>query len=142
MSFYSVDNPNEKRQPMYTISKLAKEASVGVETIRFYERKDLLEQPIKPMTGYRQYTEQALSRVLFIKRAQYLGFTLTEISSLLALSASNCNDVQHLAERKLAVIEDKLKDLHSLKESLVLLVSECKINLSDKDCPIIQSLQP
>jgi len=127
---------------MYTISKLAKDANVGVETIRFYERKGLLEQPIKPMQGYRQYTEQALSRVLFIKRAQYLGFTLAEISSLLILSASNCEDVQQLAEQKLAVIEDKLRDLLNLKESLVSHVSDCKNNPSDKDCPIIQSLQP
>jgi MerR family mercuric resistance operon transcriptional regulator len=127
---------------MYTISKLAKKANVGLETIRFYERKGLLEQPIKPMQGYRQYTEQALSRVLFIKRAQYLGFTLAEISSLLILSASNCEDVQQLAEQKLAVIEDKLRDLLNLKESLVSLVSDCKNNPSDKDCPIIQSLQP
>ena len=127
---------------MYTISKLAKKANVGVETIRFYERKGLLEQPIKPIQGYRQYTEQALSRVLFIKRSQYLGFTLAEISSLLILSASNCEDVQQLAEQKLAVIEDKLSDLLNLKESLVSLVSDCKNNPSDKDCPIIQSLQP
>ncbi len=127
---------------MYTISKLAKEANVGVETIRFYERKGLLEQPIKPMQGYRQYTEQALSRVLFIKRAQYLGFTLAEISSLLVLSASNCDDVKQLAEHKLAVIEDKLRDLLNLKESLGSLISDCKNNPSDKDCPIIQSLQP
>ena len=127
---------------MYTISKLAKKANVGVETIRFYERKGLLEQPIKPIQGYRQYTEQALSRLLFIKRAQYLGFTLAEISSLLILSASNCEDVQQLAEQKLAVIEDKLSDLLNLKESLVSLVSDCKNNPSDKDCPIIQSLQP
>lgn len=127
---------------MYRISKLAKKANVGVETIRFYERKGLLEQPIKPMQGYRQYTEQALSRVLFIKRSQYLGFTLAEISSLLILSASNCEDVQQLAEQKLAVIEDKLRDLLNLKDSLVSLVSDCKNNPSDKDCPIIQSLQP
>ncbi|GAA6169620.1 MerR family transcriptional regulator [Sessilibacter corallicola] len=127
---------------MYTISKLAKEANVGVETIRFYERKGLLEQPIKPMRGYRQYTEQALSRVLFIRRAQYLGFTLAEISSLLILSASKCEDVQQLAEQKLAVIEDKLDDLLNLKESLVSLVLDCKNNPSDKDCPIIRSLQP
>jgi MerR family mercuric resistance operon transcriptional regulator len=127
---------------MYTISKLAKEANVGIETIRFYERKSLLEQPSKPMQGYRQYTQQALSRVLFIKRAQYLGFTLAEISSLLVLSASNCEDVQRIAEHKLEVIEDKLKDLLRLKGSLVSLVSDCKNNPSNRDCPIIQSLQP
>jgi MerR family mercuric resistance operon transcriptional regulator len=127
---------------MYTISKLAKEADVGVETIRFYERKNLLQQPIKPIQGYRQYSHQALSRVLFIKRAQHLGFTLAEISSLLTLSANNCDDVQHLAEHKLRLIEDKLNDLLRLKESLVSLVSDCKNNPSNNDCPIIQSLQP
>lgn len=129
-------------QLMYTISKLAKEANVGVETIRFYERKALLEQPIKPLQGYRQYTQQALTRVLFIKRAQYLGFTLAEISSLLVLSASSCDDVQSLAEHKLDIIEDKLKDLSRLKGSLESLVSDCKNNPKNKICPIIQSLQP
>lgn len=127
---------------MYTISKLAKEANVGVETIRFYEKKALLQQPIKPSQGYRQYTPQALSRVLFIKRAQLLGFTLAEISSLLVLSNSNCEEVQSLAEHKLDVIEEKLKDLTRLKGSLQSLISDCKNNTNEKACPIIQSLQP
>ena len=85
---------------MYTISKLAKEANVGVETVRFYERKGLLEQPIKPIQGYRQYTEQALSRLLFIKRAQYLGFTLAEISSLLILLSGMYFSTRPLVQTK------------------------------------------
>lgn len=96
---------------MYTISNIAKEADVGVETTRFYERKNFLQQPIKPMQRYLQYSQQALSRVLFIKRAPHLGFTLAEISQLLASSVTNCDNVQYLAERKLRLIDDKLNYL-------------------------------
>ena len=127
---------------MFTISQFAKAAQVNVETIRFYERKGLLEQPIKPSQGYRKYSEQALASVVFIKRAQKLGFTLTEIASLLVLSATNCDDVQHLAENKLEIIDDKIKDLSNLKDSLVGLISACKSNPTNEKCPIINSLQP
>lgn len=127
---------------MYTISKLAKKAGVGVETIRFYERKKLLDQPEKPVNGYRKYPTKAFERVLFIKRAQYLGFTLDEIKNLMLLNKSNCNDVLELAESKLSIIEDKIHHLENLKRSLMLLISECKSNTSENDCPIIQSLQP
>lgn len=127
---------------MFTISQLAKAAQVNVETIRYYERKGLLKQPIKPCQGYRKYSEQALATVVFIRRAQKLGFTLAEIASLLALSATNCDDVQHLAESKLEIIEDKIKDLINLKDSLVGLISACKSNPTNKKCPIINSLQP
>jgi MerR family mercuric resistance operon transcriptional regulator len=127
---------------MFTISQFAKAANVNVETIRFYERKGLLEQPIKPSQGYRKYSEQALASVVFIKRAQKLGFTLTEIASLLVLSATSCDDVQHLAENKLEIIDDKIKDLINLKDSLVGLISACKSNPTNEKCPIINSLQP
>nr|WP_297350145.1 MerR family transcriptional regulator [uncultured Glaciecola sp.] len=127
---------------MFIISQLAKAAQVNVETIRFYERIGLLEQPIKPARGYRQYSEQALTSILFIKRAKHLGFTLAEITSLVKLSAANCDDVQHLAENKLILIEDKINDLIKLKESLVGLISACKSNPTNKSCPIIDSLQP
>jgi MerR family mercuric resistance operon transcriptional regulator len=127
---------------MFIISQLAKAAQVNVETIRFYERIGLVEQPIKPAQGYRQYSEQVLANIVFIKRAQNLGFTLAEITSLVALSATNCDDVQHLAENKLVLIEDKINDLIKLKASLVGLISACKSNPTNKNCPIINSLQP
>jgi MerR family mercuric resistance operon transcriptional regulator len=126
---------------MFTIGQLANAAQVNVETIRYYERKGLLKQPIKPCQGYRKYSEQAFASVVFIRRAQKLGFTLAEIASLLTLSATNCDDVQHLAENKLALIEDKIKDLINLKDSLVGLISACKSNPTNKKCPIINSLQ-
>ncbi len=65
-----------------TISKLAKELGVNVETIRFYERRGLISQPEKPETGYRHYSDDVRSRIRFIKRAQGLGFTLEEIANL------------------------------------------------------------
>jgi len=126
---------------MYTISMLAKKANVGVETIRFYQRKGLLKQPTKPAQGYRQYSSDALSRVLFIKRAQSLGFTLSEIFSLLTLSANNCEDMQQLAEQKLEVIDEKINDLMNLKKSLVSVVKECRNNPAGEKCPVILSLR-
>ncbi len=127
---------------MYTISQLAKSAGVNVETIRYYERQGLIEQPLKPIQGYRQYPEATLTKVLFIKRAQHLGFTLSEIETLIALSAGSCNRVQHLAEHKLGIVQTKIKDLKRLEKSLKNLVSSCQSNLDSTSCPIIDSLVP
>ena len=127
---------------MYTISKLAKSAGVNVETIRYYERKKLIKQPKKPLQGYRQYPEETLTRVLFIRRAQYLGFTLSEIDILIKLSVGSCHEVQHLAEHKLEVVQAKIKDLKRLEKSLKHLVSSCQSNPDAACCPIIDALVP
>ena len=87
-----IDNVSKR-----TISMLAKELSVNVETIRFYERKGLIKQPPKPMQGYRHYPKETVNRIHFIKRSQELGFTLNEIEGLLALNDSPCSKVQELA---------------------------------------------
>lgn len=127
---------------MYTISQLAKSADVNVETIRFYERQKLIEQPKKPIQGYRQYPEEVLTKVLFIKRAQHLGFMLSEIDALLELSAGSCREVQRLAEHKLDIVQTKIKDLKRLEKSLKNLVSSCQSNSDPASCPIIDSLVP
>lgn len=127
---------------MYTISQLAKSADVNVETIRFYERQKLIEQPKKPLQGYRQYPEETLTKVLFIKRAQHLGFTLSEIDALIELSTGSCHEVQHLAEHKLDIVQAKIKDLKRLEKSLKNLVSSCQSNSDTGSCPIIDSLVP
>lgn len=126
---------------MYSISQLAKSAGVNVETIRYYERKGLIEQPQKPNQGYRRYPEETLAKIMFIKRAQHLGFTLAEIGVLIELSAGPCNKIQHLAENKLHIVQAKIKDLQSLEKSLKHLVSSCQSNQSSS-CPIIDSLAP
>ena len=127
---------------MYTISQLAKSASVNVETIRYYERQKLIEQPKKPDQGYRQYPESTLTIVLFIKCAQNLGFTLAEVASLIKLSSEGCHGVQHLAKHKLDMVQAKIKDLKSLEKSLKKLITACQVNADNTNCPIIDSLIP
>ena len=103
---------------MYTIGQLADAAKVNVETIRYYERQGFIEQPKKPKQGYRQYPQETLTTILFIKRAQQLGFTLAEIAVLIDLSTGGCHDVQILTETKLLAVRQKLKDLKRLEKAL------------------------
>src|ERR1700688_2816759 len=92
-----------------TIGKLAERAGVNVETIRYYQRRGLLDEPKKTLRGYRHYPPTIAKRVRFIKRAQTLGFTLEEVAGLLRLdSASACAETRELAAHKLALIEEKL----------------------------------
>ena len=124
----------------FTISKLADSAGVNVETIRYYHRQGLLIEPPKPKQGYRTYSEGHLSRVRFIKKAQVLGFTLSEIKQLLSLSDGSCSEVKTLAESKLQTIHQKLTDLKSLENVLSELVDACNSNSDQDRCPIIESL--
>lgn len=125
-----------------TISLLAKEVNVNVETIRFYERKGLIEQPQKPLQGYRHYPEETVNRIHFIKRSQELGFTLNEIAGLLALNDSPCSKVQELANKKLIAVQKKMADLLLLEQALEEHLRQCHSNVDDSRCPIIDSLQP
>lgn len=112
-----------------TIGTLAESSGVGVETIRFYERKGLIKRPARRLTTYRQYSFDDARRVRFIKRAQGLGFTLKEIKEFFALTdgtySATCGDVRKRAESKLAEIEEKLKDLQRMKRSLKELARAC-----------------
>ena len=127
---------------MYTISQLAKSAGVNVETIRYYERRGLIEQPDKPAEGYRRYPETTLNRIRFIKRAQELGFSLEEITNLLTLGQSHCSEVQELAEGKLVSVRAKINDLRRLERVLEDLIAQCRSNPYSTACPIVESLQP
>ncbi len=125
-----------------TISLLAKELGINLETIRFYERKGLIQQPTKPQQGYRHYPDSLLNQIRFIKRAQELGFTLDEIQNLLQLEQQPCQQVQALAEHKLTLVQQKIADLQRLESALTQLLTECKSNDDPDACPIIHSLQP
>ena len=127
---------------LFSIGKLAQAAQVSVETIRYYERRGLITQPPKPAQGYRTYTKATLARILFIKRAQELGFTLEEIDNLLALGESHCSEVQELAESKLVSVRSKINDLCRLERVLEGLVTQCRSNPDNTACPIVESLQP
>lgn len=124
---------------MNTIGKLANELNINVETIRYYERQGLIEQPVKPKTGYRDYTDAHKKQLTFIINAKALGFTLNEIQSLLLLS-NDCVKVRSLGLKKLAVIRHKIKRLQKLEKVIVELTNYCELNEAVKPCPIIDAL--
>jgi MerR family mercuric resistance operon transcriptional regulator len=124
-----------------TIGRLAAEAGVNVETIRYYQRRALMPEPEKPINGQRRYAVDAVRRVRFIKRAQVLGFTLEEIGSLLELDEAHaCAETRELAAHKLEVIEGKLADLKAMRKALTALLRECDTGATKAACPIIRAL--
>jgi len=125
-----------------TIGKLADAAGVNVETIRYYQRRGLLEEPVKPRDGHRHYpVDTAVKRLQFIKRAQGLGFTLAEILGLLRLGEDcACAETRKLAARKLALINQRMADLASMKRVLARLVQKCDARNGGTSCPIIDVL--
>ncbi len=122
------------------IGQIAKAAEINIETVRFYERKGLIEQPLKPLVGYRDYSNKILERLLFIRRAKNLGFTLEEISNLLSMESAKCNDIQDMATTKLADVRSKLTDLKRMESVLNSLVLSCQTNPKKSGCPIIKTL--
>ena len=124
-----------------TIGRLADEAGVNVETIRYYQRRGLMAEPDRPMSGHRRYDRDAIKRVRFIKRAQFLGFTLDEVGSLLELNeASACKETRDLAAHKLQVIDEKLADLNAMRKALQALLRQCHAGTTADNCPIIHAL--
>src|SRR4051794_20492053 len=118
----------EPRMKPLTIGQLARRAGVGVETVRFYERQGLLEEPDRRASGYRQYPEEVVARLRFIRRAKDLGFTLGEIKELLALRldpGATRADVRRQAEDKLAAIAAKIHDLQRMQAALRRLTDAC-----------------
>lgn len=124
-----------------TIGRLADEAGVNVETIRYYQRRGLLAEPDKPVGGHRRYAGDAVRRVRFIKRAQALGFTLEEVTGLLELDEAHaCAETRELAAHKLDVIENKVADLNAMRKALKRLLRECDTGSDAGACPIIHAL--
>lgn len=124
----------------YTIGKLAQAASVTVETVRFYERKGLIKQPEK-QSGFRYYPESDIHKIRFIKRAQELGFSLSETQNLLTLTLEDttcCQDVLSKTQEKMEEVDKKIHDLQKIKTALANLKNCCddpKVPL--KECPIL-----
>ncbi|CAA9890241.1 Mercuric resistance operon regulatory protein [Candidatus Methylobacter favarea] len=123
-----------------TINGTAKKAGVGIETIRYYQRIGLIDQPEKPLSGYRVYSEDTISRLRFIQRAKELGFSLAEISRLLALGDGSCRETKELAAQKLEIIKSKLQDLQSMASTLEKLIKSCESNQDHQGCPIITAI--
>jgi Hg(II)-responsive transcriptional regulator len=128
----------------YTIGKLANAAAVNVETIRFYERKGMIAQP-NGDNGIRQYNDEHLKRIRFTKRAQELGFTLSEIKELLELRISKiakCGQIKNKTEQKLEDIRLKIIDLKKMERALLRLSESCQSKeKSIVECPILEELE-
>lgn len=125
------------------IGELATQAGVGVQTLRYYERRGLLSQPERLVSGYRAYDATAVQQVRFIRRAQELGFTLQEIRDLLALwsdSAESCHAVEGRASAALGRIDDKIQDLKRMRGGLAQYVAACQRRRSLDECPLLQAL--
>ena len=124
-----------------TIAGLARAGGVGVETVRYYQRRGLMPEPDKPAHGYRRYDATTVKRVRFIKRAQALGFTLEEIGGLLKLDEAHaCAETRELASHKLQTIETKLADLVAMRKALTALLCQCDAGAMKGNCPIIHAL--
>jgi len=126
-----------------SIGNLAKQADVNIQTIRYYERRGLLPEPERTASNYRIYAGDTVQRVRFIKCAQELGFTLTEIKELLALRASPescCEDVRGRSKSKIRDIDDKIRTLEAMREALSKLVRACSGKGPVTECPILESL--
>lgn len=125
----------------YTIARLASAAGVHVETIRYYQRRQLVPEPRKAARGVRRYSEADAERLRFIKRAQGMGVTLTEISNLLRLkSRRSCRATRELAAAKLAGIDSRIRELRHLRKELAHLIAGCDANVEESVCPVIERL--
>lgn len=121
---------------MLTIGKLAEAGGVGVETIRFYQRKELLPVPVRD-GGIRRYDQEDLRRLRFIRKAQQAGFTLEEIKELIELDSGHDHDrAQHMAKKRLAKLDEQIAELQRARASLERLAESCAKDQS-RACPIL-----
>ncbi len=126
-----------------TIGQVARKTGLGIETIRFYERKGLVQEPQRKDSGYRQYQQQDVDRLLFIQQAKTLGFTLSEIHELLSLKVSphtSSREIKKIAQSKLADIEARIKLLKRMQRTLKKLVEQCPGHGPADHCPILEAL--
>ena len=127
-----------------TIGQVARAAEVNIQTIRYYERRGLVTAPRRTPSGYRQYAEDAVSRLRFIKHAQELGFSLQEIQELLRLRvrhAAACDAVERKTRQKIDVVQQKIRDLQCMKRTLERLAAACAARRPTDDCPILEALE-
>jgi MerR family mercuric resistance operon transcriptional regulator len=130
-----------------TIAKLARAGGVGVETVRYYQRRGLMVEPERdggPGTngGFRRYSDEDLQRLRFIKAAQAAGFTLAQIGELLALDATEDHPrARKMARDRIAAIDEKIMELAAARDALERLADRCSATASGP-CPILTSFEP
>ena len=123
-----------------TIGGLAREAGVGVETVRYYQRLGLLAEPPKSNNRRRRYSHEALVRLRLIRHAQALAFTLREIRTLLSLGERECTSTRSLAQQRLKVIDAQLAELNRARQSLERLIESCDNGEPGDACALFATL--
>ena len=127
-----------------TIGQVADAADVNIQTIRYYERRGLFPAPRRTPAGYRQYADDAVARLRFIKHAQELGFSLQEIQELLTLRVRHgaaCEPVERKTRQKVQLVEQRIRDLQRMKRTLERLAAACAARRPTDDCPILEVLE-
>jgi MerR family mercuric resistance operon transcriptional regulator len=125
-----------------TIGSLARAAGVGVETVRYYQRRGLLSEPARPPGEVRRYGEADVKRLKFIRSAQAAGFTLAEIGELIALDASDDRArARELAQARVAAIDGKIAELSQARDALAGLATDCASKRGGP-CPILRAFDP
>jgi len=127
----------------FTIGQVARREGVGIDTVRYYERNRLVPQAQRRLSGYREYGDDDVARLRFIRRAKDLGFTLAEIRELLALSTDRKRGVRGVkarAEIRLAEVDQRIRELQRVRRGLKHLVAACPGHGSLDRCPILAAL--
>jgi MerR family mercuric resistance operon transcriptional regulator len=125
-----------------SIGGLAKAAGVGVETVRYYQRRGLLTEPVRPPGEIRRYSDVDLKRLRFIRSAQAAGFTLNEIKELLDLDASDDRArARQLAQERVAAIDARIAELREARDALAGLANACAKKRGGP-CPILTAFEP
>ncbi len=127
-----------------TIGQVATAADVNIQTIRYYERRGLFPTPRRTAAGYRQYADDAVARLRFIKHAQELGFSLREIQELLGLRVRHgaaCDTVERRTRKKIEVVQQRIRDLMRMKRTLERLAAACAARQPTDECPILEVLE-
>ncbi len=128
-----------------TIGELARRAGVNRETVRYYERRRLLPRPPRSISGYRVFSDDAVRRIIFIRRAQALGFSLNEVKELLELrldSETRSKRVRARAEEKIRSLDEKIEALVAMKKTLTRLMVTCAKGGTVDRYPILDSFEP
>jgi Hg(II)-responsive transcriptional regulator len=125
-------------------SEVAAQAQVNTQTLRYYERRGLLPAPERTSSGFRAYTADSVRVVRFVKRAQQLGFTLTDIEELLHLARggpASCEDAKTMASARIADLQQRIAELVGMRDALARLVDTCDQPRAERDCPILRDIE-
>lgn len=146
MTAFMGPDMEEKYEDVVTfkIGEVARRADVNKETVRYYEKRGLIPEPDRRRSGYRIFTRRHIDQIKFIKRAQELGFTLSEIKELLELRMdedTTCSEIKSEAQEKYQDVVEKIEDLQRIKETLIDLIDSCSGEGPKGDCPILEALE-